>query len=66
MCRNMYIYVETSEYPEFAKNLYEKLKDGSIVVLGAFDCFFDKIEGHDLEKSQKLCLIQVLKNQNVK
>ena len=56
MCRNMWPYVETSEYPEFAKNLYEKLKDGSIVVLGAFDCFFDKIEGHDLEKISKALL----------
>lgn len=56
MCRNMWPYVETSKYPEFAKNLYEKLKDGSIVVLGAFDCFFDKIEGHDLEKISKALL----------
>lgn len=53
MCRNMWPYVETEEYPGFASSLYERLKEGSIVVLGAFDCFFDKIESHDSEKISK-------------
>lgn len=44
MCRNMWPYVETEEYPGFANALYDRLKEGSIVVLGAYDCFFDRIE----------------------
>ncbi len=53
MCRNMWPYVESSEYKDFANTLYERLKEGSIVVLGAFDCFLDKIEEHDNKKISK-------------
>ncbi len=53
ICRNMWPYVDSCEYPDFANTLYERLKEGSIVVLGAFDCFFDKIYCNNSEKISK-------------
>lgn len=40
--RNMWLYVDKSEYDEFAKNLYKKLKKGSCVVIGEADLTFNK------------------------
>ena len=37
MCRNMWPYINPSEYEAFASRLYEKLAPNSIVVLGYFD-----------------------------
>ncbi len=37
MCRNMWPYVDSSEYEEFATKLYNKLKKGSVVVIGKYD-----------------------------
>ena len=37
MCRNMWPYIESSEYKECAAKLYKKLAKGSIVVLGQYD-----------------------------
>lgn len=36
-CRNMWPYIDPCEYDSFAKNLYEKLAPGSIVVIGEYD-----------------------------
>jgi len=38
MCRNMWPYVDPSEYDDFAKRLYERLAKGSVVILGEYDC----------------------------
>ena len=40
LCRNMWPYVDSNEYPEFSKNLYDKLKEGSCIVIGDVD--YDK------------------------
>lgn len=37
MCRNMWPYVDDSEYQNFANQLYEKLAPGSCIMLGDFD-----------------------------
>lgn len=36
-CRNMWPYVDSRRYKDFAKKLYEKLPEGSLVVIGDFD-----------------------------
>lgn len=38
MCRNMWPYINENEYKEFAKQLYNRLAPGSVVIVGAFDC----------------------------
>ena len=40
LCRNMWPYVGGNEYPEFAKNLYNQVKEGSCIVIGDVD--YDK------------------------
>ena len=37
MCRNMWPYVDDSEYQDFADKLYERLAPGSCVMLGDYD-----------------------------
>ena len=37
MCRNMWPYINSSEYDGYAEALYEKLAPGSVVVIGFFD-----------------------------
>lgn len=37
MCRNMWPYVDKNEYEDFARRLYDRLKEGSVVVVGDFD-----------------------------
>lgn len=38
MCRNMWPYINENEYKEFAKQLYNRLAPGSVVIVGTFDC----------------------------
>lgn len=38
MCRNMWPYIKPEEYNGFAQELYSKLKTGSVVVIGSYDC----------------------------
>lgn len=37
MCRNMWPYVNSSEYEDFAVKLYDKLAKGSVIVIGSYD-----------------------------
>jgi len=37
MCRNMWPYINSEKYNQFAKNLYERLPKGSVVVIGGYD-----------------------------
>ena len=39
MCRNMWPYINPDKYESCAKELYDKLAKGSIVVIGHYDCF---------------------------
>jgi len=41
MARNMWPYIDSNKYNEFVKKLYDRLNDGSIIVVGEFDCFGD-------------------------
>lgn len=36
-CRNMWPYIDSKEYENFAQKLYDKLAPGSIVVIGEYD-----------------------------
>lgn len=38
MCRNMWPYIDSGEYDDFANRLYERLAPGSIVIIGEYDC----------------------------
>ena len=38
MARNMWLYVDSSKYEEFAQKLYDKLATGSTLVIGIHDC----------------------------
>jgi len=40
-CRNMWPYIDSNKYKEFASRLYEKLPEGSVVVIGDFDYIGD-------------------------
>ena len=40
-CRNMWPYIDSHKYQEFAQKLYEKLPEGSMVVIGDFDYIGD-------------------------
>ena len=37
MCRNMWPYIDCDKYDECAKNMYDNLKEGSVVVIGGYD-----------------------------
>lgn len=37
MCRNMWPYVDSKKYDEFAKKLYKKLAPNSLVIIGGYD-----------------------------
>lgn len=37
MCRNMWPYVDSKKYNEFAKKLYKKLAPNSLVMIGSYD-----------------------------
>ena len=39
MCRNMWPYINPDKYEFCAKELYDKLAKGSLVVIGDYDCF---------------------------
>ncbi len=54
MCRNMWPYINSSEYDGYAEALYEKLAPGSVVVIGFFDYtadYSDKIFPDSLKKA---------------
>lgn len=48
LCRNMWPYVSGEEYDKFAQNLYEKLKDGSCIVIGDVDYDKDFVKNNAL------------------
>lgn len=37
MCRNLWPYIDESEYDRYTQKLFDKLKKGSVVVLGCYD-----------------------------
>ena len=54
MCRNMWPYVDSDKYEEFAKKLYDKLAPGSIVVLGSYDYCGEKRTFENSDKFPKI------------
>lgn len=54
MCRNMWLYIDASEYDEFTQNLYNKLGKGSVVVIGFADVAESLSKKYDVTIAQSL------------